>query len=245
MKARKIIAIVFTCILVMALAACQNNQNQNSATSLPGGTPNTAGAGMERPDSSLPEDTVLEEDERSQADLNSGAAFEFKDDNVSIDLSLDRESYTVNDMVGLNITITNHAPTAVVYQKGSGSNRVPDGLQVSLGELTGMYQPVIATMDMQYGHLAPGESVTFEMPFAPYVATKENLLGPGLDQTLDWFTGNEDYAPAQGGEVQGSLSFTYQLMETESIEGPYTELSEGGNPHVIEGTFSTNLVEAA
>jgi len=234
MNARKMLAVLFAILLMIGLAACNRNRN-NEVTSLPG----TAGAGTElSPSPSLP-------DESSMVELDNRAGrYEFSDANVTIDLSLDREEYTVADMLDITVTITNNASTPIVFTSGSGSNIVPDGLQVTLENLTPMYRPLAATMDMQYSHLSPGESATFHLPFAPYVGLGENLAGPGLDQNLDFFRDNPDYAPVEAGEIRGTLTFTYQLMETESIEGPYNELMEGGNPNVITGEFVTNIVEA-
>ncbi len=239
MNARKMLAVLLTLLLMVGMTACNRNRN-NDVSPLPGGTPGTAGAGTElSPSPSLPQDesSIVELDNRA-------GRHEFSDANVSIDLSLDREEYTVGDILDIEVTITNNASTPIVFTSGSGSNIVPDGLQVTLDDLTPLYQPLAATMDMQYSHLSPGESATFRLPFAPFVGVGENLMGPGLDQNLDFFRDNPDYAPVQAGEIRGTLTFTYQLMETESIEGPYNDLMEGGTPNVITGEFTTNIVEA-
>ncbi len=240
MNTRKMLAVLFTLLLIVGMTACNRNRN-NEVSPLPGGTPGTAGAGTEL--SSPPSRVDGLGSSEVEVDNRSGR-HEFSDTNVSIDLKLDREEYTVSDMLDLNVTIKNNASTPIVFVGGSGSNIVPDGLQVTLDELTPMYRPVAATMDMQYSNLAPGESVTFNLPFAPYVGTRQDLLGPGLDQNLDFFRSNADYTPAKAGKINGTLTFTYQLMTTESIEGPYNDLMEGGNPHVITGDFTTNIVDA-
>ena len=241
MNTRKMLAVLFTLLLIVGMTACNRNRN-NVVSSLPGGTPGTAGAGTEL--SSHPSRVDGLGSSEVEVDNRAGR-HEFSDANVTIDLSLDREEYTVSDMLDLNVTIKNNASTPIVFISGSGSNIVPDGLQVTLDELTPMYRPTAATMDMQYSHLSPGESVTFNLPFAPSVGLRQDLMGPGLDQNLDFFRSNADYAPATAGRINGTLTFTYQLMENESIEGPYNDLTEGGNPHIITGEFTTNIVEAA
>lgn len=245
MNNKRILAVLCALALMVGMAACNTSGGNSSTSSLPGGTPGTAGAGTELNPETSPDEPADNGDDVSSPDGDGAPVKEqFSDDNVTIDLELDRADYTINDIIGLKVTITNNAETPIVFTQGSGSNRIPDGLKVTLGELTAMYQPVVATMDMRYESIAAGKSVTYELPYAPYVAAGESLLGPGLDQTLEFFLDNEDYTAAEVGDLDGTLTFTYQLMESESIEGPYTELSEGGNPHVITGQFSTGIVDA-
>ncbi len=252
MLARKSLAVALICLLALGMAACTRagTGGRSSAPTDSRGAaslddnPNTAGAGAEIPEApSRADDAPLDATSQAQPFVD-GIRKEFSDENVTVELWLNRESYTVNDVIDMQVTVFNNAATPIAYAVGSGSNRVPDALNMTLGKLTSLHTPVIATKDMRYDTLPAGGSVTFALPYAPFTANAGDLPGPGLDQTLDWFTGNADYTAAAAGPQEGSFTFTYQLMETDSSEGPFNELMEGGNPKVITGTFSTELIEA-
>lgn len=249
MNNRKLLTIGLACLLAFSMTACNKSKNQQhvpQASSLPGANPSTAGAGAEiSPVESLPPDTLKDHETSEGIEIdNRTGRHEFADSHLTIDLSLDREDYTVNDILDLKVKITNHSDQAVAFQKGSGSNRVPDALVVTLGRLTSLHHPTIATMDMQYEVLEAGKSLEYEVPFAPYTPLADDVMGPGLDQTLDWFQGHEEYEPAHAGKVDGTLHFYYQVVEGDTFEGPFTELVEGGTPSVIKGEFTAHIVEA-
>ena len=166
---------------------------------------------------------------------------EFSDENVNITIFFDRPQFTHNDIVGLHATITNIGEEIVVFTKGSGSNRVPDALQVNLGEMTALFRPGIQTNDLQTSSLAPGESVTFPLPFAPYMyADTEAMFPPpvGFDRDIEFFRSDE-WIRVEEGEIEGTISFSYVTRGPDD----FFIIVEGDEIYVLEDNFAVNLTE--
>jgi len=159
---------------------------------------------------------------------------EFSDENILVTLFYDRASHTQEHIVGLTAIIANIGEERVVFQVGSGSNRVPDALQVNLEPLTALFRPVIQTMDMRHHVLMPGEYVAFELPFAPYMPAEETEFPPmiGFVEDLEFFQ-NEEWEPVPIGEYIGNLTFSYLIRG----EGEYDMIVEGDEVSTVEGTF--------
>ena len=168
---------------------------------------------------------------------------EFSDENVKLTVSFDRPQYTHNDIEGMTATITNIGEEIVVFTKGSGSNRVPDAIVVELGHLTPLFHPGMMTMDLQTEQLEPGQSVTFELPFAPYMYyadTDAEFASPiGFDRDIEFFQSDE-WVRVQSGEIAGTISFSYVLR---SEEDEFFMIVEGDEILVLEGSFTVNLGE--
>jgi len=166
---------------------------------------------------------------------------EFYDDNVKITLFFDRPQFTHTDIVGMFATITNIGEEIVVFTKGSGSNRVPDAITVNLGELTALFRPDKMTMDLQTSNLEPGESVTFALPFAPYMhADTEAMFPPiiGFDRDIEFFQSDE-WVRVQAGEIAGSISFSYVLRSADD----FFIIVDGDEIFELKGSFTVNLTE--
>lgn len=242
MNTRKMIALILTCVLAIGMTACSTANNQQSDPSLHEGNPNTAGAGTEisdpvEPDTSEPVDNDLPGDETTPRFGES----EISDENISISLSYDREGYTVNDVIGLSATVTNKSDKTVVFVKGSGSNSVPDAFESDLGGFSAMFRPFIMTMDYRMEHLEPGESVTYDLPYAPYVALTQDGV-PSADPSIDTFKNDiENYKAAETGEVAGTIKFTYYIQENPAEETLYN--IDSLEPIVLEGAIGTSITE--
>ncbi|MCL2579301.1 MAG: hypothetical protein FWE32_04640 [Oscillospiraceae bacterium] len=158
------------------------------------------------------EPDYIEEDDEETPHIAVGDRFEtheFEDENLSVSVFYTRPMHTHEHIVVLIAEITNIGEDTVVYQIGSGSNRVPDALTVELGPLTALFKPVIQTMDMQHGTLEPGESVTFSLPFAPFTheSGEEQLIG--FDRDIAFFEEDEEWQPVPIGEYIGNIRFEY------------------------------------
>ena len=226
MKAKKIAAILFVLIMALSVVGCAANQTPPPVVSPPDEVENDY--------------PPYEEDEYDEHE--SYGQLELSDENVLITLSFDRPYYTHSQILGLTATVTNIGEEVIVFQKGSGSNLVPDALQVALGELVPLFRPAIATMDMQYMSLEPGESTTFELPFAPYVpAEPDPQFGPlvGFVDDLEFFQ-NDEWVRAEAGDIAGSIIFSYAVREGED---EFFMIVEGDELFVVEETFTVRLIE--
>jgi hypothetical protein len=133
-------------------------------------------------------------------------------DDLSLEVQFDGAEYTTDDLIGSTVTITNNTDKTMVFVKGSGANTVPDALKFDLGGFVPMYKPEMMTMDFRMDDLGPGETVTYQCDFAPYIP-KDGYPGAGAGRDIDYFKSG-DFTPAAPGTVTGSLSFTYFLQDS-------------------------------
>jgi len=213
MSKRKLALYALICVLALTLAACGNSAPPASDTE----------SGASEP-----------------ADEN-GYVEVFADENVTVSLSFNRNAYNFEEIIGLEATITNNCANTIVFPVGSGSNRVPDGLTVTIGSLADMYKPAIMTMDFRIHELASGESITYQLPYAPFVALGDGVIpGAGLDQTIEFFQQSENYIEADRGDTQGTLRFVYDIAEDPE---DLSNLLGGEFSNIIEGTFYVQIIE--
>jgi hypothetical protein len=137
-------------------------------------------------------------------------------DDLSLELVFDKAQYTLDDVIGSAVTVTNNTDKTMVFVKGSGSNSVPDALKYTLGGFVPLFKPEVMTMDYRMDDLAPGESVTWQCDFAPYIP-KDGLPGFGAGREIEYFKSG-DFDPAPLGTTEGSLSFAYFLQEAGTDE---------------------------
>jgi len=214
--------------ILMLFAACRSAEgiNGNNSDGMADGlVPGAAQGG----DATTPPD----------ADNNGRLGAAFSDENLTVSISFDRESYTVDEMIGLQATITNNSSQPIIFEKGSGSNSVPAALTVTMGAFVNTYTPMIATMDYQVESLEPGQSVTFALPHAPYIPANPHFHGFGFGQGVEFFR-TDDYTPAEPGEARGS--FTFRYLVSQGVEPIMHDFSEE-NIIEISGEFSTVIVE--
>ena len=233
MKMKKAAAVLFALVMILSFVSCAGQQTAPPAT---GPTPTP-------PQEQQPEEAPDEEVyvELPQYPQERYGEVEFSDENVLVTVSFDKPQYTQNEIAGLKVTVTNIGEETVVFVKGSGSNIVPDALRVTLGDMTALFHPIIATMDMQHQLLEPGETAVFMLPFAPYMPAQEQEFPPlvGFVDNLEFFQ-NEEWVLVPAGEIEGALSFSY-VTRTDADNLMITDEDEVS---VVEGTFTIQLAEA-
>jgi len=233
MRNKKIVATLLVLALMLASVGCANAQ----PTPQPLATPSTNQNNHEYEDNDYYEyynENGYEGERYSE--------YEFADADVRLTISFDRQQYTHSDIVNMIATITNISDEIVVFTKGSGSNLVPDALRVELGQFTPLFIPAMMTMDLQTSVLEPGESATFELPFAPYMYAGRDITSPpviGLDRDIEFFQSDE-WARVEVGEIEGSIHFSYAVR---SHEDEFFMIVEGDEIHVLEGSFTISLTE--
>lgn len=185
------------------------------------------------------EKTSARETGSSSAPASQQVEYFFEDESVKIALLMDQAEYTLNNVIHTTVTITNQSDVPIIYIKGSGSNRIPEAMQIELGQLAGLFYPEMMTMDYRVDILNAGESVTFECPFVPYIS-KEGRKEFGFDKDLSYFQSDE-FEPASPGQIEGTVRFHYVVSTAESI----SELDqvEKGPQITLSGEFSTMIVE--
>ncbi|WRS28310.1 hypothetical protein U6B65_04035 [Oscillospiraceae bacterium MB08-C2-2] len=199
---RQLTALLLGLLLVSAAGCTTKDKNDSSLPSEPAGASEPA------------------KEVKKEADV-----YTVEDENVSVEIKLDDKQYDLETVIPLVVEITNKSDETVAFIQGSGSNLVPDGLKVKFGGFAGMFYPEITTMDYRTQFLEPGETVSFDLPYAPYIYQgTEEKSAFGTDKDLDFFKG-KDFRPAEPGVVEGTLEFTYSLQPQESSEAPEIELS--------------------
>ena len=240
MKVNKLIALLIILAATLAFTACNANTNANSQPN-PGttGTPNTAAAGNEGDASSEDEKPSNGESSGPKEENGNGKKI-FSDEYVTVEVSFGQESYTTDELIDMKVTIKNDSDKIIIFEKGSGSNRVPQALQVNFGGFANTFTPLITTADFNVETLEPGQSVSFDLPHAPFTPVGEQMHGVSFGENIDFFR-TEDYTPAQPGEVRGELTFRYLLKEegTEPIMHDFS----GNNLRTIHGEFSVMITE--
>lgn len=191
-------ALIAACLmLLLSTTGCTRDNTNNS---LPPVTVSSA-PGLVVPESSI------QETEKNE--------FRQSNENVEMVLTMAKPRYTLGEFVDVTIKLTNIGDTPLAYVQGSGSNKVPDALNVQIGDLISVYKPQITTNDYRTHILQPGESVEFSTPFVPYTLKGDEMLLPvPPDSTLEYFQ-TEDFAPAATGTVDGKATFTYSLAPVE------------------------------
>jgi len=235
MKAKKVAAFLFALVMVLSVIGCAGQQTAPPAVG-PTSTP-----AQEQPPEEVPDEEVEVYEELPQYPHERYGEKEFSDENVHLEFYFDRAEYTHSDVVNIRATVTNVGDETVVFVKGSGSNVVPDALRVTLGDMTALFRPAIATQDMQHQLLEPGEYAVFELPFAPYMPAAEQALPPlvGFVESLEFFQ-NEDWVHLPAGDIEGEISFSYVTRAGEED----LIITDEDEVFVVEGRFTVRLVEA-
>ncbi len=154
-----------------------------------------------------PEPSAPPQASSSEAPSSSAPAAQQLAARPEVVLQLDKAAYTVDEIIKATVIITNKGDAVLLYVQGSSSARVPHALDVTAGELTALFYPVFMTDDYGIRQLAPGESVRFDCPFAPYIA-KDAKTPVGTDKDIAFFKNNADFEPASG-TVTVSAVFTW------------------------------------
>jgi len=219
---KKASVLIVCMLLLLAAAGCGKAGNSSSsAASVNPSQSQSSEPAEEEPEIIWPTVTVAE------------------DDWVRVEIEGFRGIYTAADIVDLNILVTNKGAKQISYVKGSGSNSVPDALQVELDNLIALYHPdVMVTLDYGVEMLEAGETVRFECPIAPYRTELENFL-PEKGSGIEFFRDNEAFTPAQAGIIQGIIRFSY-IPLTEEGE-PNLMLYDETDVVTAEGDFSIEI----
>ncbi len=144
-----------------------------------------------------PEPAALSQASSGEAPSSSAPAAQQLAARPEVVLLLDKAAYTADEIIKATVTITNKGDGVLLYVQGSSSARVPRALNVTAGDLTALFYPVFMTDDYGIRQLAPGESVRFDCPFAPYIAKDARAL-VGTDKDIAFFKDNPDFEPASG-----------------------------------------------
>ena len=166
---------------------------------------------------------------------------EFHDENVMVSLSFDSPGHTLGNIINIFAEITNISEETLIFQVGSGSNLVPDALTVQVGALTPLFIPGIMTMDMQTGALEPGETIKFELPFAPYTYVGEGFAWAPPDSGIEYFSEGDEWEAVPSGEIAGTMAFSYVI----SADDEFFMITEEDTIITLEGSFTLTLDEAA
>lgn len=210
---KNITIFVMAALLMAGMAGCGGQGSPSS-----GMEPTSSGTEAEAPVSEAPaEDEVLDDNSKIMeappgysGTSEPAETISFQDGTVEIIGETAKAVYTTDEIVDLTITIRNTGDKSLLYVKGSGSSTVPDALRVKLGDLNPVFYPMITTRDYQMEILEPGQSVTYECPFAPYISnTGEVVYG---ENDIPFFK-EGDFTPAPSGIVKGSVSFAYMQLE--------------------------------
>jgi len=220
---KRVLPVAICLVLAVALAAC--------------GSPNTgatAGADVPfnpRPEADLPYDAYTPEENTPEEYAPDGenVVFTARNENVVIEVIARSTPYSTGDFIYLYMQVGNIGDVPLAYIHGSGSNTVPDALQINLGGLMGTYHPGMMTMDFQTHILEPNGILEFEIGFAPYTANVPfpSPMPPGAG--LDFFADNEEFTPASPGVFESTVSFSYAIMHDDGGEesGPLFFIEEG------------------
>ncbi len=239
---KKAILIALCMLLVASAAGCSSNKNNNTASS-------SISSSLA---SSLPETSAPEAEKE---------VFRKADDNVEMEVLMVKPSYTHQEYIGLTVKITNIGNKEVAYAQGSGSNTVPDAIQVTLGNLVGVYMPEISTNDYQAHVLNPGESIEYSTPFVPYAYANADTVVPIPPESPMEFFQSDKFSLVPAGKLDGTVTFTYAVtpsetnsenaveatesaMEESRLEEPSIGLLQSGEVTTLQLPFSVELTEA-
>lgn len=232
---KNITIFVIAALLMTGMAGCGGAGSSSSSVA-----PAPSDTATEAPASDVPEnDAILGENSKYMEALpgydgppEPAEIISFQDATVEIIGETSKAVYTTNEILDLTITIRNTGDKNLLYVKGSGSSIVPDALRVTLEDLNPVFYPVIMTSDYQLEILEPGQSVSFECPFAPYVSnTGEIVYG---ENDISFFK-EGNFTPAPSGMVKGTISFAYMPLE----EGTDSEIGtvDEGKMTTLQGEF--------
>lgn len=241
MTLKRTAAILCIAALILTFTACAPSSDDeiNPPTVSPAeDAPNTAGAGVSAgdpasptaiPGTSVPSDSI-------------SGVHTASDENVMVNVEFDRNEFTVNDFIGMRVTIANTSDRDIVFLRGSGSNRVPDAVSVNFNDFINTYTPAVTTKDYQTETLKAGESISYDLPHAPYTYTAgpDGVVNPGgaYDAPIDYFQTGE-YTAAEVGEKSGEITFRYLVVE-DGMSAVPDFASE--NAKTVTVPFTTNIV---
>lgn len=194
-------------------------------------------------------DLTPEEETSVQAEMEGPAqpaeVMEYDDGRIVMVLETSKPDYHTKEFVDLTVTLINSGQDPVMYVKGSGTARVPSALEIDLGGLNPVYVPQIMTTDFQMEVLEPGESVSFECPYAPYIPENGEFVY-GTDHDIAFFEEGE-FTAAPYGEIKGVVTFSYSLATNAAPPEEGEELTQaadftGEAQERLEGSFLITIV---
>ena len=209
--AKKVIIAAISLSVAFSVAACAANNPPATSGTQPQGALPPSSYEIEEPDYDYLEEGL----QSSNGFFENQSEFSAENSNLSVQVFANQESYSLEELIELHVRITNIGEEPITFIHGSGSNTVPDAIRFDLGGLANVYGPGIMTMDLQTHKLQPGETIEFATPFAPYIATVEfpHPVPPG--QGIEFFADNEEFVRAEAGVIEGTLSFTFRVVDEE------------------------------
>lgn len=158
MKKLKYISVMLLA-LIFLLAGC------GSGNQSPGNTDTTNDTTPTATEETISSDETLE----TEADLSIEDRLTdlIRDEYDGLEISavvLERKAIIPGSIIPVTVTIRNNGEQTIVYPHGSSSSEIPEALlvdAVGLQPVLSESQLGIATMDMVYNELAPGEELTF------------------------------------------------------------------------------------
>lgn len=209
-------------VLLLGVTGCGNRQGTSPAASEPQNTSAPeASAGTPEPESPA-----------EPAEMTT-----FSDDMLTMVVEISQAAYTINDIIDVRVSIINNSGGMIQYVHGSGSYIVPDALRIGLGGLNPLFFPEIMTMDYQVSVLEPGETMSFDCPFAPYIPNSgEFVYGTGHD--LSFFE-QGDFTPVPAGILAGTAEFSYMPMPEGSEVSPLP--MDDAKTSTLGGEFSVTI----
>jgi len=145
-------------------------------------------------------------------------------DHIVLEVIVRSTPYLMDEFVSVYVQVGNVGEYRLSFIHGSGSNRVPDALQISLGNLVGIYKPGIMTMDFQTHALNPGDMLEFDIGFAPFTANIDFPFVPFMsadEGDIEFFEESEDFSPALPGVFEGEVSFSYVVQDSDDELGAF------------------------
>jgi len=142
-------------------------------------------------------------------------------DHVVVEVIVRGTPFSMDEFVSVYVQIANVGEDTLSFIHGSGSNTVPDALQINVGDLVGIYRPGIMTMDFQTHTLNPGDMLEFDIGFAPYTSNVDFAFIPFMtsdEADIEFFEDNEDFSPAIPGIFEGEVSFSYVVHDSNGEE---------------------------
>lgn len=166
---KKTIAIILAAFMIITIGACTKKDT-------------VAEEVIPEP---LPEDVVETENTVTEEAVEPGA-------NLTITLSTDKESYSLDDVIEVLITVINEGDKDAGMLLGSTTQEVPEAIKLDFAGLA-PFAPSAVAANIGVGSIPAGESKTYTIKVAPY-------QGPNapVDSDISFFKDNGDYKAGEG-----------------------------------------------